>query len=257
MKVATYNIKSGINLGTDNHESVLEDVVAFIEDNNIDVCMLQEVDGDCARTDSVDQAKAIADALGYYYQYVATLTNYTSMTYGRITSFGMAIVSRYPIGETQVEELDFSGQEQKRAILKAMIEVEGTDVAIIGTHFDNAKDSKVREQSVVVLKTMIDGIDPSTPIIFGGDLNQAYAGVETVAIKDIDTFLTSVTKARYDAKTTQAGETWYQLDYIFTNELVQCGYATVDAPTSTKEGLEGELSDHRPLVVNLYLNIQK
>ena len=76
-------------------------------------------------------------------------------------------------------------------------------------------------------------------------------------IKDIGEFLTSVTKSRTDSVTHLVGSTWYQLDYIFTNNLVKSGYATVDTPMSTKEGLEGELSDHRPLVVNLYLNIQK
>ena len=125
----------------------------------------------------------------------------------------------------------------------------------ICTHCDNAKDTTVRTDAVATLKTMIDGLDTSTPVIFGGDLNQAYAGEETVAIKELGEFLNSVTKARYDAKTTMGGSTWYQLDYIFTNALVKCGRAKVYTPTSTT--LEGELSDHRPLIVNLYMNINK
>ena len=73
-------------------------------------------------------------------------------------------------------------------------------------------------------------------------------------------FLNSVTKERYDAKTTyytddQGVEHWVQLDYIFTNALVECGRAKVYTPTCTT--LEGELSDHRPLIVNLYMNINK
>jgi len=255
MKVATYNIGSCIKLGTDNHESVRADVVSFIQDNNIDVCLLQEVDKDCERSDNVDQAKAIADALGYHYAYIATLEDHYSLTYGQVTSYGIAIVSRYEITSTNYEYLDFSGQNEKRAILKAMVDVNGTETAVICTHFDNAEDTTVRTNAVATLKTMIDGLDASTPVIFGGDLNQAYAGDETVAIKELGAFLTSVTKARYDAKTTMAGSTWYQLDYIFTNTLVEYGRAKVYTPTS--KTLEGELSDHRPLVVNLYMNIQK
>lgn len=261
VKVATYNIGSCIKLDTDNHESVRADVVSFIQDNNIDVCLLQEVDKECERSDNVDQAKAIADALGYHYAYIATLEDHYSLTYGQVTSYGIAIVSRYEITSTNYEYLDFSGQNEKRAILKAMVDVNGTETAVICTHFDNAKDTTVRTNAVATLKTMIEGLDVSTPVIFGGDLNQAYAGDETVVIKEVGEFLTSVTKSRYDAKTTynvseETGEIkWWRLDYIFTNSLLKCGRAKVYTPTSTT--LEGELSDHRPLVVNLYMNIQK
>jgi len=260
VKVATYNIGSCIKLDKSNHASVRNDIINFIKDNNIDVCMLQEVDKDCERTGSVDQAKAIADALGYHYTYVATLENHYSGTYGWVTSYGIAIVSRYEITSTDYEHLEFSGQNERRAILKAMVDVNGTETAIFCTHFDNAEDTTVRTNAVATLKTMIDGLDASTPIIFGGDLNQAYAGDDTVVVKEVGEFLNSVTKARYDAKSTyytdmQGGDHWVQLDYIFTNALVECGRAKVYTPTSTS--LEGELSDHRPLVVNLYMNINK
>ena len=266
LKVATYNIGSCIKLGTDNHTSVLGDVVNFIYDNNIDVCMLQEVDKNCTRTGSVDQAKAIATGLKeltgkeYYYAYVPALENTWVPIYGTITSCGIAIVSRYPItSQPAIEDgsmayLEFDGQEEKRVIAKAMVDVDGTETAVIFTHFDNAEDSTVREKAVEVLKTMLDGIDASTPVIFGGDLNQAYGGEDTAVISTISQYLTSVTKSRYDATTSMAGSTWYQLDYIFTNALVECGRAKVYTPTSTT--VEGELSDHRPLVVNLYMNIK-
>jgi endonuclease/exonuclease/phosphatase family metal-dependent hydrolase len=138
-----------------------------------------------------------------------------------------------------------SSGRQPRALLKAMINVDGTEVAVIATHFDDSAHdvTTYRQQCVAALKTMVEGIDPSTPIIFGGDLNQAYSakGDNTVIIKEVGEFLTSVTKSRNDAKTTMAGSTWYQVDYIFMNELenFKCGYATVHTPTSTKEGLEG------------------
>ena len=261
VKVATYNIGSCIKLGTDNHESVRADVVGFIRDNNIDVCLLQEVDKDCVRTytngEAVDQAKTIAEALGYHYTYVATLENHYSYTYKEVTSYGIAIVSRYPITSTESKVLTFDSSEQEpRALLKAMINVDGTETAVICTHFEDSEAgvTKYREQCVAALKTMLDSIDASTPVIFGGDLNQGYAGEETPVISNIGQYLTSVTKSRYDAKTHLVNSTWYQLDYIFTNTLVECGRAKVYTPTSTT--LEGELSDHRPLVVNLYMNIK-
>ena len=262
LKVATYNIGSCIKLDTDNHESVRADVVRFIQNNNIDVCLLQEVDKDCARTytngEAVDQAKTIAEALGYHYTYVATLENHYSYTYKEVTSYGIAIVSRYPITSTESKVLTFDSSEQEpRALLKAMINVDGTETAVICTHFEDSEAgvTKYREQCVAALKTMLDSIDASTPVIFGGDLNQGYAGEETPVISNIGQYLTSVTKSRYDAKTHLVNSTWYQLDYIFANALVECGRAKVYTPTSTT--LEGELSDHRPLIVNLYMNINK
>ena len=259
MKVATYNIGSCIKLGTDNHEAVRADIISFIEDNDIDICLLQEVDKDCARTytngQAVDQAKEIADALGYHYTYVAALENYYSFAYGKMTSYGIAIVSRYEITSTGYEYLNFNGQEERRAILKAMVDVNGTETAVICTHFDHVDDTTVRTESVKKVKSMVESLSASTPVIFGGDLNQAYAGDDTVVVKEVGEFLNSVTKARYDAKTTMGGSTWYQLDYIFINALVECGRAKVYTPTSTT--LEGELSDHRPLIVNLYMNINK
>jgi len=272
LKVATYNIKSCINLEKSNHASVRADIVKYIDDEEIDVCMLQEVDEFCSRTGFEKQAEKIAEELTkatgvqYYSTYVETLSNQLNSFNDFIVSFGMAIVSRYPMTNVESKIIEFPGTDQQnRALLKAMINVDGTETALIATHFDDspAAETECRQQCVAALKTMVEGIDPSTPIIFGGDLNQAYSRTnkdDTAIIKDIGKFLTSVTKSRTDVLTHFNGQNWYQLDYVFTNDYVQCGYATVDTPTSAtitdENGEKRELSDHRPLVVNLYMNIQ-
>ena len=77
--------------------------------------------------------------------------------------------------------------------------------------------------NTIILKTMLDGIDGSTPVVFGGDLNQAYDGESTVAISTISSYLNSVTDGRWMKTYPHSNGNEYQLDYIFTNALVECG----------------------------------
>ena len=272
LKVATYNIGSCVKNGNDNHASVRADIVKFMKDNNLDVCMLQEVDGSTSRTGYIHQAEKIAEELSlatgdtFYCKYVETLKNHINSDLDYINSYGIAIISRYQITNDVSEDsvvLEWKGTDREpRALLRAMIDVNGTETAVICTHFDNSASAVTtyREDCVDALIEMLADIGEDTPVIFGGDLNQAsgYGDKDnTVIIRDIGEHLTSVTKSRTDAPTHLVGSTWYQLDYIFTNNLVNCGYATAPIPTISIGGEDKELSDHRPLVVNLYLNVNK
>jgi len=249
LKVATYNIKYCTNHGetTATMESIRNDVAKFIKDNNIDICLLQEVDGDCVRSGRKNQAEEIAKTLGteWQWKYQKTTENYIAGRY----SYGVAIVSKYPIVSTETVHIqNCEEQKEPRVIFKSMINVNGTQVAVINTHVDDTAEAT--SKAISEAQKMINAIPASTPIIFGGDLNDIPTQSTPIAIGEL---LASVTAGRDAVKTHYS----MQIDYLFTSNHFAQGLTEVLDPTCSAEDLADQpISDHKPLVATLYLKAQ-
>ena len=253
LKVATYNIGYCEKLGTDTSiiESVLGQVAAFIEDNEIDVCLLQEV----RQENGTNHADQIANQIeGYTSYFKHTVTTDVTKKEG-----GIAILSKYPIvGEAVFTEIEDEDSNEPRGILKIVIDMDQDnvgDAAVLCTHFDNNADVDTKTPAIDTLSLLVEEIQaetPNMPIVFGGDLNIPYAA-DNANLNEIGKFLTSTTAGRN--ANTHYLDMWYQFDYIFRNEKFTQGYTAVGNPVDSDT--EQELSDHRPLVVNLYMNINK
>ena len=239
LKVSTYNIGYGRKNNDVSSDVALEKVAEFIKDNNIDVCILQEVNGE-------SQCNNILESLpDYYYHYQQADTH---LTWG---SIGIAIISKYEIVRTDYKIV--TGGVEKRVVLKALVDTDGDkegDAVVIGTHFDNQSDDS-KNTAITEVETMVKAT-PEMPIVFAGDLNILYDPTSEM-LNRIATFLTSTTAGR-NANTIQNGT--YQVDYVFVNSNFKHGYTAVKKQELTVGGTTVELSDHRPLVVNLYMNIK-
>jgi endonuclease/exonuclease/phosphatase family metal-dependent hydrolase len=228
---------------------VLEKMATYIRDNGIDVCFVQEVNG--TQTTNVFEAQLEGYEIAYH-------QTDTSLLWGNI---GIAIISKYDIVDTDFVAIPKTNGSEARGLLKAMLDVNHdgkADVATICTHFDGTSEDD-SATGVTLLKTMVKGIadaTPNMPVIFGGDLNQAYNGdTNTIHIKEIGKFLSSTTYGLTSMKTFY-NETFpegLQLDYIFKNSVVGQGEVKVANPTMTGDIT---LSDHRPLVATLYVMAQ-
>jgi hypothetical protein len=112
--VITFNICHGVN---QKNEESLDLIIESIRDTGAHIIALQEVDRFMPRSGFKDQAKEIAQSLGYYYVYGETI-NILGIKYGN------AILSRFPIIEHENKKLPGDSMEA-RGLLRARIDVNG------------------------------------------------------------------------------------------------------------------------------------
>ncbi len=122
IRVGTYNIRALQDVGGD--AAVMANA---IRQQNLEIVGLQEVDNNTGRGGcTLHQAKAIAEALGWYWGYSKAITLYTG-------EYGTAILSKYPITSYTTVSLDSAGEEQ-RVMGHAVIDVNGTTVNFLNVH---------------------------------------------------------------------------------------------------------------------------
>ncbi len=119
LRVATYNIHilSDASVAT---------IAKDITDAGIDVVGVQEVDQNTIRTGKKDQAKLLADELGWYYGYSKSI----DLEGG---AYGHAILSKYPIQSYTTFQLP-SGNEEQRVCSHAVIKAGTHTVNFLNTH---------------------------------------------------------------------------------------------------------------------------
>ena len=122
LRVGTYNIHYLSKTAGD-----ATTVANFIAQNNLDVVGLQEVDKNVGREGPVqDQAKVLAEKLGWHYGYSKAIT----LGGGE---YGNAILSKYPIVSYKTISLN-SGSEEQRVMGHAVINVAGQQVNLLNAH---------------------------------------------------------------------------------------------------------------------------
>ena len=150
LRVASYNVKSGA-------ETSIEQVGDVIAELKPDVLALQEVNVDFKGD---DQVKTLAARLGYPYVYAAALSRGLTHTYG------IALVSRYPLKAVRRINLRTAGAAEPRVAIDATMCLGGEEVRVLSTHADVWQPSANLEALRGELETT-----PSRKTIFLGDFN--------------------------------------------------------------------------------------
>lgn len=152
-----------------------------------DLVLLNEVDLGMARSDNRDVAGDLAQALGFH---AAWAPLFLETTPGRDDDaaaaaregnqealFGLAILSRWPIGEVQVVELpsperfqfDFEGMYGRHIALVAVIERPGESFVAVTTHLEVHRTRAHRAAQMRVLTRAL--AREGRPVILAGDFN--------------------------------------------------------------------------------------
>ena len=125
LKVATFNICKA-EYGATKYKDYTK-IVAAIKASGADIIGLQEVDYKTNRTGYVDQAAEIARLAGYpYYKFFKAIDLYGG-------GFGVAVISKYPIENSDQINLPASGAEQ-RILARAGIRVHNELINFFVTH---------------------------------------------------------------------------------------------------------------------------
>lgn len=151
IRVMTYNIRHA-------ELSTLPDIAARIEAEGADIVALQEVDQDTERSGHVLQADVLAELTQMDFEFFAAIPFQGG-------EYGVAILSRHPIGATQKVELTSSSEQR----ILAIAEVDapgGLTLTIADTHM--GLDAAERTQQATEIVTALDG---RTHVVLMGDFN--------------------------------------------------------------------------------------
>ncbi len=243
LRFLTYNIHQGFNnAGVIDPEVFVE----VIESTDADVVALQE--SDTARFTSAN-----LDIVGY----LATRFGYHSY-YGPPTweqSFGIALLSRYPIREASYSLL--SSSEDKRALIQARIAVDGWDVWVFVTHLAlGAADRGTQAREILARAASAGGLQ-----ILAGDFNSCpggrcpgYAGPEDSVYAEINASLRDVwVEGGYEVDdpegyTYSAAIPNERIDYIFISAGID-----VEAVERIRTEAAIRASDHLPVLATLQI----
>lgn len=235
IRAASYNIRHGA--GTDDKldlERTAKTMAAF----KADIIGLQEVDLNCKRSGSVNQPRELGRKLNMHAAFGAFM-DYDGGQYG------MAILSRYPLVNTQSIRLP-NGNEPRVALQAEVRLPNGESLVVVNVHFDWVDDDKFRFAQASFLADHLKKLDK--PYILLGDFND-QPGSRT--IKLFQSLAVEADKPEKNRLTFSSIKPEVEIDFIFAAPAARwrVGRSKVlDVPV---------VSDHRPIVTDLVLRSAK
>lgn len=156
LNIGSYNIAHGQFINYD-----MQPIADDILEKDLDIVGLQEVDINADRSQNIDSLALLSQMTGYkYYAYYKTVDLATEGQYG------VAILSKYPIVETNRFDLPSPGVEA-RVLGYAKIDVEGTNVNFFVTHASFEKE-EIRVSQFEYINTVLKDFDN---FMIAGDFN--------------------------------------------------------------------------------------
>ncbi len=160
LTVLTYNIHHG--RGNDNQVD-LERIARVIQESKADLVAVQEVDNQTTRTGKVDQLATLAERTGMYAAFGKAIE------FGG-GSYGVGVLSRYPITQRRVHQLPGTQGSEQRVALEVQTQLaDQSSVTFVATHLDHQHPEDRQAQMRRLNELFANRRD--TPIILAGDLN--------------------------------------------------------------------------------------
>ncbi len=154
--ILTFNIRSGNDA---DGKQALDSIIEEVRETGAHIIGLQEVERRMPRSGFVDQAKAIAEALGFYFYYGSNI-NVLGVQYGN------AFISKYPIVEIKNHRLPRELMEP-RGVIEATVDVDGSSLHVFVTHL--GLHDRERDKQMETLHGMLS--EKEGPMILMGDFN--------------------------------------------------------------------------------------
>lgn len=213
LKVANYNIKSGL-------WSSLDEIGAVLEGIDADVIALEEVDNGMERSGGVDQSAALAERLHAQRVFAASWERGGG-------SYGVALLSRVPVVGAERFFLPDVGGIEPRAAIDATVCAGAEPMRVVAAHSDFLPWAASAHA-----EALAERVSDSDSVLVMGDLNtapsnDALGGFFRDGLKDV--------LALFVGDSPTFGDS-IRLDYILTDHNVE------DARI-----IDSDASDHRPV----------
>ncbi|MCT7354225.1 endonuclease/exonuclease/phosphatase family protein [Streptomyces sp. 15-116A] len=243
LRVATYNIHAGA--GQDGVFD-LDRTAGAIRELNADVIGLQEVDVHWgARSDFVDEARALAGKLGMRVFFAPIYDLDPAAEGGERRQFGVAILSRYPVLDAENHDITRLSTQTPDPVpapapgfAEVVVNVRGAHVHVYSTHLDYRSDPSVRAAQVGDMLAVL--AEDRGPKILVGDFNAEAAAPE----------LAPLWGPLRDAAP-DGGGTYPAVDPVKRIDFVT---VSPDVTVTGARTVATDASDHRPVVTDLKLH---
>lgn len=237
LRVATYNVHGCVGMDRRRSETRIAEVIANL---SVDVVALQELDLGRARSAGVDQARLIAEQLGWQSLFEPAMRNGDEQ-------YGNAIISRYPLTLTRTLELPGEGSwycREKRVALWAGAETALGRVHIINTHLGLGRAERFL-QAKVLAESVAAG-PGGEPLVLLGDFNSLPGSRSIRVIRNHLRSARALLPAAGPCRTFPTRLPSVAVDHVFLNEGLDL--TSLSVPRSTQAYLA---SDHYPLLAEI------
>jgi endonuclease/exonuclease/phosphatase family metal-dependent hydrolase len=170
IRVVTYNIRAGLG-GLD---AIAEDVRKL----SPDVVALQEVERGVRRSREIDQARALAEALGMEHAFGGSFRVERG-------EHGVAILSRFPMADVEIVRLPQGNGRWPRVALKARIDAPGAPFRMVCVHLTRpwgwpTSHTRARLAQIRAMRESLAG--DSLAAVVAGDFNSFPISLEGLAM---------------------------------------------------------------------------
>ena len=270
LRIACYNIAHGRGLTESNWDGGdpstriqrLDQIADLLSEINADVVVLNEVDFDASWSNHVNQAEYLAEQCGY--RFWVEERNLDVRVVHRTWRFGNAILSKLPLSNAQLIDLPSYGELEtllagKKRAFGVDVSFGNHDVHLVAAHLSHRSED-IRERSA---QAIVDHVrQKGLPTVVAGDMNSSpKAFPKSSSTSDgrnaIETFLASNLFAASQPEvpktpsvfTFRADDPKIVIDWFFaTRDLnFEQSYRVIDS----------QLSDHRPIVVEVRISDPK
>ena len=236
LTLMTYNIHSGV--GVDRRYD-LGRIRRVIQDERPHVAALQELECRSPRTAYDDQSKVLASDLALTPSFCAT----RSAGQG---SFGMAVLSAFPVVHQQQYDLSYGKYREPRSCLRVDVEVEpGAVLHVFNCHLGLTVRERAFQREQMVSDAILLSKELRHPVVVMGDFNDQPISVVHRALRKRFTDAFAAT-GKWWGPTFRIGPVPVRLDHIYVSGRVR----VLDCRVRNDE-LTRVASDHRPVIASV------
>lgn len=230
LKVITYNIQQGYSDdGSFNYKGVYE----VLRDSGADIIGLQETETSRVTSAQMSIVQWLASKLDMYSYEGPALND---------LCYGIGLLSRYPIISVDLQLMPSRGEQT--AFISAMIDVGGSTINVIVTHFGEYYDDRLAQ--AIAIYDYVEKLTVSSSILIG-DFNTEYGeqpyNVTIAKYKDawMELYPTGEDENGFSGNTSGT----HRIDMIFYYGFLTC----IDIQVLT----DAVASDHKPVIATFSL----
>ncbi len=234
LRIATYNIHKGRGL---DGRIRIDRILRVLQDLDADILALQEVvNRHREESDQSNQARYLADALGYSYRFAEARQH-------RLGAFGNLTLSRWPVESSRRIDLTVAGR-QPRIALRTDIRVKNTLLHIFNVHLGTAMRER-RAQARLIDERLLKLLDISGQRVILGDFNDWNHGLVTQTLSQ-EFNLTDLARHLPRTRAYPAVLPLLHLDHIYLDHRLK-----IERARFHRDRRSLIASDHLPLVVDV------
>lgn len=232
----TYNIHSGVGL---DKRYDLGRIRRILDEERPDITALQELECGSGPTSYDDQANLLAGDLALSSSFCATRPA------GR-GSFGIGVLSAFPVVHQQQYDLSYPGGREPRFCLRVDLEIaRGAILHVFTCHLGLGPRERTFQRKQMISDAILLSADLRHPVVLMGDFNDRPL---PVVHRDLRKHFTDAFAAigKRGGPTFRAGPLALRLDHIYVGDRISVRDCWV-----RNDDLTRVASDHRPVIASV------